>query len=296
MFYSHEREHINIWLAYSDLFSGLLIVFVGLLLFHLLPSGQGDNGGSEELKRRREAQWNVTRKLFEEIQSRGYRPEPATLEKLKESFENTAKTNRDLLRFLDNRGNEAVILRNPEGEEQRITFGSQVLFDNEGLFRNKIKQQGVDLLRSIGPVILSQSSLYSEIRVFGHTDVKPPKEGDAFEYNWVLSSERAIAVVTELLTDPEIGKGLPANIKEEYDQYRRGKISLNFPPNRISAIGRGEFEPVESQTTDEWKVRQERIHKSWSDERKMQQNRRIEIVLRSLADVTRDSAPLSKDQ
>lgn len=275
---SPENDHVNIWLAYSDLFSGLLVAAIGVLLFALQPS-EGPGQGGAELQKRKDAQWGVTHKLFEQIRHQGYRAEPANLNELKQRFDRKDGDQPNLVRFTDEQGNEAVVILNPEGEEQRITFGDRVLFENEGPYLKQIKPEGIALLQSIGPIILAQGSLYQEIRVFGHTDVKPPKGGDNLDYNWVLSSERAIAVVTELLTDPVIGNKLPA--REEYSRYKRGKINLNFSPNRISAIGRGEFEPVGSASSDDWDKRQTMIYGSWDSENQMRQNRRIEIVLRS---------------
>jgi flagellar motor protein MotB len=275
---TREREHIDIWLAYSDLFSGLLVVSIGLLLFALIPN-EGPGEGGAELQRRKAAQWAVTQKLFDQIRLQGYQAEPKSLEEIRLRFDGKLGNYPNLVRFTNGQGSEAVLILPPEGEEQRITFGESVLFDNDGQYMKQIKPEGIDLLRSVGPIILAQGSHYREIRVFGHTDVKPPKGGYGLDYNWALSAERAIAVVTELLTDPEIGRKLPA--KEGYKVYKRGNMELNFPPNRISAIGRGEFEPVGSSFGDDWDRRREMIYGSWDDERKMTQNRRIEIVLRS---------------
>lgn len=273
-----EHDHIDIWLAYSDLFSGLLIVAIGILLFAIQPN-EGPGEGGAELQRRREAQWAMTQKLFEQIRLQGYQAEPKTIGEVRSHFDDKGGTHPDLVRFINPQGNEAVIILAPEGEEQRITFGESVLFDNDGPYMKRIKPEGVALLQSVGPIILTQGALYREIRVLGHTDVKPPRGDYSLDYNWTLSAERAIAVVTELLTDPEIGKRLPA--REEYDVYKRGRVNLNFSPNRISAIGRGEFEPAGSNPDDDWGRRREMIYGSWDDERKMAHNRRIEIVLRS---------------
>jgi len=278
-----DSDEINIWLAYSDLFSGIVAISIALLVFHLIPQpGPGSGGGDDkEVKLRRELQWDVTQRVFEGIRSRGYVSQPGDLKEVRQLFESKVQGDDKLVVFKDSVGQDVVILFRPEGEEQRITFGSQVLFENEGAYRNTIKPEGIALLQSIGGVILSQGNRFSEIRVTGHTDVKPPKVGDSLDYNWMLSSERAIAIVKELLTDPEIGKSLPSDIKREYRLYKRGAVNLNFPPNRISAIGRGEFEPVNSVAGEVWEERQERIYKSWDDEFAMGQNRRIEIVLRS---------------
>ncbi|HKY42113.1 MAG TPA: OmpA family protein [Pyrinomonadaceae bacterium] len=289
-----DGDEINIWLAYSDLFSGIVAISIALLLFHLIPeSGNGSGGADdEEVKLRRELQWDVTQRVFEGIRSRGYLSQPDDLKQVRRAFENNVHGDGQLVVFKDSFGQDAVILFRPEGEEQRITFGSQVLFENEGVYRNTIKPEGIALLQSIGGVILSQGHRFSEIRVTGHTDVKPPKYGHSLDYNWMLSSERAIVIVKELLTNPEIGKSLPPNIRREYRLYKRGAVYLNFPPNRISAIGRGEFEPVNSVAGEIWEERQKRIYKSWDDEDAMEQNRRIEIVLRSSpAAFTRTASP-----
>lgn len=278
---TQDREHINIWLAYSDLFSGLFVVCIGLVLFSLLPKlgpGDGPGDGGDELRRRKVAQWEVTKRLFEQIKLQGFSSDPAQLDDVKKRFDN-ADNSPKIVRFFDSNNDELIVIHRPQGEEQRITFGDQVLFDDRGVFLKRIKPNGILLLKSIGPIVLAQGALYDEIRIFGHTDVKPPQQGDGIGYNWNLSAERAIAVVTELLTNPEIGKQLSRT--EDYNAYLRGKTSLNFPPNRISAIGRGEFEPVGSSLDDSWSKRQSLIYDSWRNETKMQQNRRIEIVLRS---------------
>jgi flagellar motor protein MotB len=280
---SRDGDDINIWLAYSDLFSAVAVILLAILVFGLLPArGSGDGqSGTEEFKRRQDAQWRITEKLFNDIHSRGYAPEPLVLENVKERFYNRTPSRPDLVRFSDNQGNEAVAIFRPEGEEQRLTFGSQVLFENEGPYLKKIKLAGLSLLRTVGAIILSQDARTSEIRVIGHTDVKPPKQGYSVEYNWVLSSERAIEVVNTLLTDPEIAIRVPLGIREDNKQYKRESRTMNFPPNRISAIGRGEFEPLGS-VNEDWKERQKRIYKSWDNEKLMSQNRRIEIILKYL--------------
>jgi flagellar motor protein MotB len=279
---TQDREHISIWLAYSDLFSGLFVVCIGLVLFSLLPKpgpGDGPGNGGEELRRRKVAQWEVTKRLFEEIKKQGFSSDPAKLDDLKLRFDNPDGNSPKIVRFFDPNNDEVIVIHRPQGEEQRITFGDQVLFDDRGEFLKRIKPNGIALLQSIGPIVLAQGALYDEIRIFGHTDVKPPQQGDGIGYNWNLSAERAIAVVTELLTNREIGQQLSRT--EDYNAYLRGRTSLNFPPNRISAIGRGEFEPVGSGPDDSWTKRQSLIYDSWRNETRMQQNRRIEIVLRS---------------
>lgn len=71
------------------------------------------------------------------------------------------------------------------------------------------------------------------LRVDGHTDVRPVT-GGVFRSNWNLSASRAIAVVQYL-----VGKGVS--------------------PQRMVAAGFGEFQPIETATTDDAYRRNRRI-------------------------------------
>ena len=72
------------------------------------------------------------------------------------------------------------------------------------------------------------------LRVDGHTDVRPIAPGGQFKSNWDLSAARAISVVQYL-----IGKGVS--------------------PQRLVAAGFGEFQPIDTGTTDEAYRRNRRI-------------------------------------
>lgn len=274
---SQEREHINFWLIYSDLFSGLLVLLVGLLMISS-ALGRKAGEGSEEFKQRRDAQLGLTKQIVEQTTRLGYRAEPNSSTEIESRFDGAGASGLPLVRIVDTSGRDAVVIHRPEGEEQRIAFGSQVLFDERGVHIKDLKDAGRDLLRRLGPIILAQQELYSEIRVLGHTDAQPASLGDSLRFNWELSGSRAVAVVVALLTDPVIGEKLSG---EQYRLYGgKGETRFNFPPNRISVIGRGEFEPVGSLPNDNWVVRRDKIYESWGDTTKLSENRRIEIILR----------------
>jgi chemotaxis protein MotB len=71
------------------------------------------------------------------------------------------------------------------------------------------------------------------MRVDGHTDQRPIATFQ-FPSNWALSSARAIAVVQAL-------------------------VARGVPPTRLAATGFGEFQPIESGTSDEAFARNRRI-------------------------------------
>ncbi len=98
----------------------------------------------------------------------------------------------------------------------------------------ELAPDAAELVGAIAPVL---RDFDNEIRVEGHTDTVPL---DANGYtNWNLSSDRALAVLGLLASDPQID------------------------PMRLSATGYGEYRPIASNSTDAGK----------------QKNRRVELVI-----------------
>ncbi|NQT33298.1 MAG: OmpA family protein [Candidatus Omnitrophica bacterium] len=115
-----------------------------------------------------------------------------------------------------------------------ITFLAEIFFDSG---KAVISATGEEPLEKVAAV-LNGSVPNSAIAVEGHTDNDPIKHS-AWESNWELSSARALAVLHYL-----IDKG-------------------SVKPERLSAVGYGEYRPVASNDTPEGK----------------QENRRVEIVI-----------------
>ncbi len=108
----------------------------------------------------------------------------------------------------------------------RFVFQSEVFFDSG---RSDLKPEGrVELDKLAGVLLELQNSIPADLpwvlRVDGHTDVRPVT--GLFKTNWDLSAERAISVVRYL-----IGKGVL--------------------PQRLVAAGFGEFQPIDTGTTEE---------------------------------------------
>lgn len=115
-----------------------------------------------------------------------------------------------------------------------ITFVAEVLFDSG---KAKIKTEAYSTLDKVAKVIQEEVP-NMEIGIEGHTDNQPIKYS-GWKSNWELSSARAMSVLHYLV-----------------DQ--RGIV-----PDRVSAIGCGEFRPVASNDTPEGK----------------KLNRRVEIII-----------------
>ena len=110
----------------------------------------------------------------------------------------------------------------------RFVFQSEVLFDSGNA---ALRPEGTAELDKIASALLDlQKQIPPEInwvlRVDGHTDTRQLGATSQFKSNWELSSARAISVVLYL-----IGKGVP--------------------PQRLVAAGFGEFQPIDSGTTDD---------------------------------------------
>jgi chemotaxis protein MotB len=115
----------------------------------------------------------------------------------------------------------------------RFVLQSEVFFDTG---QSVLKPEGKAELDKIATVLLDLSGKIPQdinwvLRVDGHTDVRPIGGGRT---NWDLSAARAIAVVQYL-------------------------ISKGMPPQRLVAAGFGEFQPIDTGTTEEAYSRNRRI-------------------------------------
>jgi chemotaxis protein MotB len=115
----------------------------------------------------------------------------------------------------------------------RFVLQSEVFFDTG---QSVLKPEGRTELDKIATVLLDVTQKIPQdiawvLRVDGHTDVRPIGGNRT---NWDLSAARAIAVVQYL-------------------------ISKGLPPQRLVAAGFGEFQPIDTGTTEEAYSRNRRI-------------------------------------
>jgi chemotaxis protein MotB len=117
----------------------------------------------------------------------------------------------------------------------RFVLQSEVFFDSS---KADLKPEAnAELDKVAGALTELEKQIPADIawvlRIDGHTDVRP-MSGPNFKSNWDLSAARAIAVVKYL-------------------------ISKGVPPQRLVAAGFGEFQPIETGTTDDAYKRNRRI-------------------------------------
>jgi chemotaxis protein MotB len=121
----------------------------------------------------------------------------------------------------------------------RFVFPSEVFFD---VGQSALKAEGRAELDKVASALLEVEKQIPQdipwaLRVDGHTDVRPVGGGRT---NWDLSAARAIAVVQYL-------------------------ISKGISPQRLVAAGFGEFQPIDTGTTEEAYARNRRIELKLTD-------------------------------
>ena len=120
-----------------------------------------------------------------------------------------------------------------EGQDGVRIVGDRFVFSSEVLFQIGSADLGLRGKEEIRKVAGTISQIADEIpsgidwilRVDGHTDSVPIKNGINFLDNWELSQARALSVVRYLIND------------------------LNIPANRLAANGFGEFQPIDDRKT-----------------------------------------------
>lgn len=115
-----------------------------------------------------------------------------------------------------------------------VTFLSEVFFASG---KDKVIAEGEDALNKVAKV-LNENVLDAKVAVEGHTDNDPIRTS-GWKSNWELSAARALAVVHYFIDKEGVA------------------------PQRLSAVGYGEYRPVKSNETVQGR----------------QQNRRVEIII-----------------
>lgn len=118
------------------------------------------------------------------------------------------------------------IIREPRG--LLIRLNDTVLFDRGS---DIIKSKALNILDKIAVILKDETN---SIRIEGHTDNLPIKT-DKFPSNWELSTARAVNIIKYLVT------------------------AQNFDPNRLSAVGYGEYVPISDNDTEAGRASNRRV-------------------------------------
>ncbi|RED53171.1 flagellar motor protein MotB [Cohnella lupini] len=239
----HEEHPDESWLLpYSDLMTLLLALFIVLYAASSVntskfeemsrafktafSSGLGvlDNGAlTEDNKQKRRTDEDLERK------DDGKRSREALQQQEQQNLEELQK---ELNQYIQKSGLSSQLETQLNQSELLITIRDNALFPSGSA---NIKPDSQKLATAIGHM-LQQYPDY-EILVTGHTDNQPINTSE-FPSNWELSSKRAINFMKILLDNPA------------------------FDPKRFSAIGYGEFRPLDSNNSDAGRATNRRVEVS----------------------------------
>ncbi len=178
------------------------------------------------------------RRLLEEAERKRLEAEA---EELAGQNEQLAAQAEDLQRYRSEFfGRLREVLGDQEGvriEGDRFVFSSEVLFDTGSADLSPEGQLEVAKVANILSRISTEipPEINWVIRVDGHTDNIPLAGFGSYRDNWELSQGRALSVVRYMVD------------------------GLNFPPNRLTANGFGEFQPINTADTPEARAQNRRI-------------------------------------
>jgi len=113
-----------------------------------------------------------------------------------------------------------------------LRFQDNVLFDPGSA---DLKPSSIAILNYLGEFLIEPEFESKHVRIEGHTDTTPVGRNSRYETNWELSVARSASGVRYLIEE------------------------LNLDPQRFSAAGYGEYQPVAPNDTPENKAKNRRI-------------------------------------
>ncbi|MTK11423.1 MAG: OmpA family protein [Clostridiaceae bacterium] len=136
---------------------------------------------------------------------------------------------RQVDKYLEKNGMKADVSTQVDERGLVVSLNDTLFFDTG---RAEVKPESQKKLIEIAKIL---NQLNNYMRVEGHTDNVPIKN-DQFSSNWQLSCARA-SNVTELLIN-----------------------SADIPPQKLSAVGYGEYRPIADNSTEDGKAKNRRVN------------------------------------
>lgn len=136
---------------------------------------------------------------------------------------------RQVDKYLEKNGMKADVSTQVDERGLVVSLNDTLFFDTG---RAEVKLESQKKLIEIAKIL---NQLNNYMRVEGHTD-NVPIRNDQFSSNWQLSCARA-SNVTELLIN-----------------------SANIPPQKLSAVGYGEYRPIADNSTEDGKAKNRRVN------------------------------------
>jgi len=219
----HEEEGGEAWLLpYSDLMTLLLAVFIVLFAVSQVNAEKAVEMSDEFTEQMMTESYEASKmSARQETQGTGAEGEESELQKME-------KLKKELDAKLESEDLSASVSTSIDQRGLVISLSNAIFFDSGSA---QIKQANANTLLEIANMV---NTLDHYIRIEGHTD-NVPMNSDLYPSNWDLSAARASNVV-RLLTD-----------------------KTEISPDRLIAVGYGEYRPVEDNSTEEGRAKNRRI-------------------------------------
>jgi len=236
----HEEEAGEAWLLpYSDLMTLLLAVFIVLFAVSQVDAAKAQlmsEEFSDKMMSHQSAQSDQpNNEVPQEQTSVTSVSEEASANFMEQvELENLQKLKAQLDQMLESRGLTGSVTTIIDERGLVVRFNNAILFDSGSA---EIKPENEGILMDVAKLV---SPLENYIRIEGHTDTVP-MSSEAYPSNWELSTARASSVVKLFIS------------------------KCNFSPERLVAVGYGEYKPVAGNDTPDGR----------------QKNRRIDIIVLS---------------
>lgn len=219
----HEEEGGEAWLLpYSDLMTLLLAVFI--VLFAV---GQVDKPKAEQMSDEFTEQM-MTESYAAEKRSSREKTQTEDAADGESEQQQMEKLKAELDAKLQSENLSASVKTSIDGRGLVITLSNAIIFDPGSA---AIKKENEETLLEIADMVTVMDNF---IRIEGHTD-NVPMNSEEFPSNWDLSAARAANVV-RLITS-----------------------KTNLSPEKLIAVGYGEYRPVEDNSTEEGRGKNRRI-------------------------------------
>lgn len=228
--HTHQEEEAGeAWLLpYSDLMTLLLAVFI--VLFAV---SQVDAGKSQQMSEEFSEQMMTGSYVSSQAENKKNSASSETKEALEKAIEpnelqNLKELKADIDAKLQKEDMSAAVTTSIDKRGLVISFDNAILFESGSA---EIKKENEYALLEVARMI---NNLDNYIRIEGHTD-NVPMHSEAYPSNWELSTARAVRVVQLFINE------------------------CNVPPEKLVAVGYGEYRPVADNSTAEGRTKNRRI-------------------------------------
>nr|WP_315024504.1 flagellar motor protein MotB [uncultured Aminipila sp.] len=229
-----EEEGGEAWLLpYSDLMTLLLAVFIVLFAVSQVDAGKAQQMSEEFSEQMMTESFVSSEAANKQSTQAAVSTSSQTKEQLEKAIEqkelqNLKELKADIDAKLQKENMSGSVTTSIDKRGLVISFNNAILFESGSA---EIKKENEYALLEVADMI---NNLNNYIRIEGHTD-NVPMHSEVYPSNWELSTARAVSVVQLFINQ------------------------CNVPPEKLVAVGYGEYRPVADNSTAEGRTKNRRI-------------------------------------